>query len=146
MRKTYGHQQALKGVSFKVHRGEILALLGDNGAGKSTLVKIMSGVVTPDADSELRWEDNPVKLSSRHVAEVLGIETIFQDNALVDSMPIARNIFIGRELKNKLGLLRLTQMRQISASIIGTITGVGGSTVPINSSEACPAGRSKPWR
>jgi simple sugar transport system ATP-binding protein len=130
VRKTYGHHQALKGVSFQVRRGEILALLGDNGAGKSTLVKIMSGVVTPDADSELRWEDNPVTLSSRHDAELLGVETIFQDNALVDSMPIARNIFIGRELKNKLGLLRLTEMRQISASIITTITGVKGIDSP----------------
>jgi simple sugar transport system ATP-binding protein len=130
VRKTYGHNQALKGISFKVHRGEILALLGDNGAGKSTLVKVMSGVVIPDAESELRWEGNPVKLSSRHDAADLGVETIFQDNALVDSMTVARNIFTGRELKNKLGLLRLTEMRQISASIIGTITGVKGIDSP----------------
>jgi simple sugar transport system ATP-binding protein len=130
VRKTYGQNQALKGVSFKAHRGEILALLGDNGAGKSTLVKVMSGVVIPDAESELRWENKPVKLGSRHDAADLGIETIFQDNALVDSMTVARNIFTGRELKNKLGLLRLTEMRQVSASIITSITGVKGIDSP----------------
>jgi simple sugar transport system ATP-binding protein len=128
--KRFGSVHAVNWLSLDVPKGAIFALLGDNGAGKSTLVKIMSGVVTPDADSELRWEDNPVKLSSRHDAEVLGIETIFQDNALVDSMTVARNIFTGRELKNKIGLLRLTEMRQISASIIGTITGVKGIDSP----------------
>jgi simple sugar transport system ATP-binding protein len=128
--KTYGHNEALKGISFKAHRGEILALLGDNGAGKSTLVKVMSGVVTPDAQSEIRWEGNPVKLNTRHDAADLGIETIFQDNALVDSMTVFRNIFTGRELRNKLGLLRLTEMRQVSASIINSITGVRGIDSP----------------
>jgi simple sugar transport system ATP-binding protein len=130
VRKTYGQNEALKGISFKAHQGEILALLGDNGAGKSTLVKVMSGVVTPDAQSEIRWADNPVKLNTRQDAANLGIETIFQDNALVDSMTVFRNIFTGRELRNKIGLLRLTEMRQISASIINSITGVRGIDSP----------------
>jgi simple sugar transport system ATP-binding protein len=130
VRKTYGRNEALKGVSFKAYRGEILALLGDNGAGKSTLVKVMSGVVLPDAESEILWEDSLVKLDTRHDAADLGIETIFQDNALVDSMTVFRNIFTGRELKNQLGLLRLTEMRQVSASIIDSITGVKGIDSP----------------
>jgi simple sugar transport system ATP-binding protein len=130
VQKTYGHTKALNGVSFKAHRGEILALLGDNGAGKSTLVKAMSGVVIPDAGSQIRWEDKEVKLESRHDAADLGIETIFQDNALVDSMSVARNIFLGRELKNRFGLMRLTEMRQISANIISSITGVKGIDSP----------------
>jgi simple sugar transport system ATP-binding protein len=130
VRKTYGRNEALKGVSFKAYRGEILALLGDNGAGKSTLVKVMSGVVPPDAESEILWEDSLVKLETRHDAADLGVETIFQDNALVDSMTVFRNIFTGRELRNKLGLLRLTEMRQVSASIINSITGVRGIDSP----------------
>jgi simple sugar transport system ATP-binding protein len=130
VRKTYGRNEALKGVSFRAYRGEILALLGDNGAGKSTLVKVMSGVVPPDPDSEILWEDSPVQLDTRHDAADLGIETIFQDNALVDSMTVFRNIFTGRELRNKLGLLRLTEMRQVSASIINSITGVRGIDSP----------------
>ena len=97
VRKTYGQNKALNGVSFKAHRGEILALLGDNGAGKSTLVKTMSGVVSPDSGSKIKWEGTEVQFGSRHDAANLGIETIFQDNALVDSMTVARNIFLGRE-------------------------------------------------
>jgi simple sugar transport system ATP-binding protein len=130
VQKTYGQNKVLRGVSFTANRGEILALLGDNGAGKSTLVKAMSGVVAPDPGSHIRWEGREVKLDSRQDAADLGVETIFQDNALVDGMSVARNIFLGRELKNRFGLLRLTQMRQISASIISTITGVQGIDSP----------------
>jgi simple sugar transport system ATP-binding protein len=130
VKKTYGANQALKGVSFKAHRGEILALLGDNGAGKSTLVKTMSGVVSPDAGSVIKWEGKEVKFASRHDAAALGVETIFQDNALVDSMTVFRNIFLGRELKNQFGLMKMTQMRQISANIISSITGVKGIDSP----------------
>jgi simple sugar transport system ATP-binding protein len=130
VRKTYGQNEALKGVSFKAYRGEILALLGDNGAGKSTLVKTMSGVVIPDSGSEILWEDRPVNFQSRHDAANLGVETIFQDNALVDSMSVARNIFMGREMKNRFGLIRLTEMRRIAASIINSITGVKGIDSP----------------
>jgi simple sugar transport system ATP-binding protein len=128
--KTYGHSKALNGVSLRAQRGEILGLLGDNGAGKSTLVKTMSGVVVPDAGSEIYWEGNQVHLENRQDAAALGIETIFQDNALVDSLSVARNIFLGRELRNRFGLLRLTEMRQITASIISSITGVKGIDSP----------------
>jgi len=130
IKKTYGQNKALNGVSFAAHRGEILALLGDNGAGKSTLVKVMSGVVPPDPGSQIRWQGAGVELQSRHDAAELGIETIFQDNALVDSMTVARNIFLGRELRTRFGLLRMTEMRQIAASIISTITGVKGIDSP----------------
>jgi simple sugar transport system ATP-binding protein len=130
VKKTYGQNEALRGVSFKAYRGEILALLGDNGAGKSTLVKTMSGVVSPDSGSEILWENKSVKFESRHDAAALGVETIFQDNALVDSMSVARNIFMGREMRNKFGLIRLTEMRRIAASIINSITGVKGIDSP----------------
>src|SRR4051812_31211633 len=102
--KKYGRLTALRDVSLEIRPSEILALLGDNGAGKSTLIKIMSGVVQPD-DGAMYWNGKQVELQSRGDSVRLGIETIYQDAALVDSMSIARNIFVGRELTGPGGFL-----------------------------------------
>jgi simple sugar transport system ATP-binding protein len=129
IRRSFGHVEALCGVSFAVYPGEIIGLLGDNGAGKSTLIKILSGVVKPDS-GEIFWEGESVQLASRAESAELGIETIFQDTALVDSMSVARNIFLGRELWAPLGFMRHSEMRRISADIVKTITGVEGIDSP----------------
>src|SRR5947209_9425598 len=118
--KQYGLNKVLNEVSFHVGRAEIVALLGDNGAGKSTTVKTISGVVQPDSGT-LLWDGKPVALNSHTDAADLGIETIYQDSALVDSMTIARNIFMGRELVGPLGLMRLGEMRDIAAHVLRTI-------------------------
>src|SRR5438132_13843409 len=93
--KQYGLNKVLNNVSFYVGRAEIVALLGDNGAGKSTTVKTISGVVQPDSGA-LLWDGNPVALNSHTDAAELGIETMYQDAALVDSMACARNICMVR--------------------------------------------------
>ena len=109
--KTYGRASALNDVSFHVGRGEILGLLGDNGAGKSTLVKTMSGVVQPDSGSIL-WDGEPVRLRSRQDSADVGIEVIYQDAGLVNSLSIARNIFLGREPCWPGGFMRLRHHAQ----------------------------------
>src|ERR1700731_499195 len=83
--KQYGLNKVLNNVCFHVNRAEILALLGDNGAGKSTTVKTISGVVRPDSGA-LLWDGKPVELKAHTDAAELGIETIYQDSALVDAM------------------------------------------------------------
>ena len=95
-----GHVEALIGVDFEILPNEVVGLLGDNGAGKSTLIKIMSGVVRPDTGSFFR-NGTPIILNSRRQSEAAGIETIYQDIALVGSMSIMRNVFAGRELTNR---------------------------------------------
>jgi simple sugar transport system ATP-binding protein len=127
--KQYGLNKVLSEVSFDVGRAAILALLGDNGAGKSTLVKTMSGVVQPDSGT-LLWEGKPVELKAHTDAAELGIETIYQDSALVDSMTIARNIFMGRELVGPLGFMRLGEMREISSHVLRTIVAIEGIDSP----------------
>src|SRR5687767_4256916 len=92
--KYYGRVHALKGVDFTVHKNEVVGLLGDNGAGKSTLIKILSGVHTPDSGS-ISMNGKQVNIQSTNTAIRLGIETIFQDSALVPQLSIARNIFLG---------------------------------------------------
>ena len=72
----------------------MLALLGDNGAGKSTLIKILAGVVKPDA-GEIRLDGEPVRIESPHDARALGIETVFQDLALFDNTERGRQLLRG---------------------------------------------------
>jgi simple sugar transport system ATP-binding protein len=114
--KSFGRVRALRGASFTVHPGEVVALIGDNGAGKSTLVKTLSGVLVPD-DGEIRFEGRTVTIPDPHAARELGIETVYQDLALAPDLESSANLFLGREavrsgLLGKLGFLDKREMRR----------------------------------
>ncbi|BCP51830.1 sugar ABC transporter [Kaistia sp. 32K] len=94
--KSYGRIQALKDVDFSVRENEIVGLLGDNGAGKSTLIKVLSGAV-PSTGGDIYVRGKKVSIRSTTDAIANGIETIYQDSALVTQLSIARNLFLGRE-------------------------------------------------
>jgi simple sugar transport system ATP-binding protein len=94
--KYFGHVQALNDVTLTVRKNEIVGLLGDNGAGKSTLIKILSGALRPDS-GEIFMHGAKVKMRNTTDAIARGIETIYQDSALVVQLSIARNLFLGRE-------------------------------------------------
>jgi simple sugar transport system ATP-binding protein len=96
IKKAYGRVQALDGVNFVVQEKEIVGLLGDNGAGKSTLIKVLSGAV-PLTSGEIYVRGRKVEIRSTTDAIAQGIETIYQDSALVTQLSIARNLFLGRE-------------------------------------------------
>jgi ABC-type sugar transport system ATPase subunit len=95
--KHFGAVRALDGVSLSLFNGEVLGLLGDNGAGKSTLIKAIAGVHRLTA-GEILFRGKPVEMSSPAIAHKLGIETVFQDLALIPNLRVADNFFIGREL------------------------------------------------
>jgi simple sugar transport system ATP-binding protein len=138
--KHYGKMNALTEVDFSVKRAEIVGLLGDNGAGKSTLVKVMSGVVAPDGGT-LRWEGDDVEIRDRSESAALGIETIFQDSAVVGSMTVARNIFLGREPRNRWRLMDQERMRRIAADVITSIVGIEGIDSPDKLVESLSGGQ-----
>jgi simple sugar transport system ATP-binding protein len=94
--KYYGRVHALRNVSLSVKTSEVVGLLGDNGAGKSTLIKVLSGAV-PLTSGDIIIKGKKVELRSTADAIAHGIETIFQDSALVPQLSIARNLFLGRE-------------------------------------------------
>ncbi|MBX9458245.1 MAG: ATP-binding cassette domain-containing protein [Rhizobium sp.] len=94
--KFYGRVHALRDVSLRVMRGEVVGLLGDNGAGKSTLIKVLSGAV-PVTSGEIFVKGRKIEMHSTTDAISNGIETIYQDSALVPQLSIARNLFLGRE-------------------------------------------------
>lgn len=123
--KQYGPNTVLKDVSFTINKNEVVGLLGDNGAGKSTLVKIMSGVV-PMSSGEYFWAGNKVNNVNRAETERLGVETIFQDSALVPQMTISRNIFMGREMTNKFGFMKIRQMDEIASEILDSVVTIEG--------------------
>ena len=94
--KSYGNVQALRGATLTVNHHEIVGLVGDNGAGKSTLVKVLSGAVTANS-GEIFIRGEHLQFESTIDAIRHGIETIYQDSALVPELSIARNLFLGRE-------------------------------------------------
>ena len=94
--KSYGRIQALVGANLHVGESEIVGLLGDNGAGKSTLIKVLSGAV-PATSGDIYIRGKKIVMKSTTDAIAHGVETIYQDSALVPQLSIARNLFLGRE-------------------------------------------------
>jgi simple sugar transport system ATP-binding protein len=95
--RTFGSVTALRDVSFDVHSGEVLGLVGDNGAGKSTIIKIISGMF-PQSGGEVILEGTPRHWASPQQALAAGIETVYQDVGLAATLSITANIFLGREI------------------------------------------------
>jgi ABC-type sugar transport system ATPase subunit len=95
--KSFGAVVALQDVALQIPGGEITGLVGDNGAGKSTLIKIISGVLTPDS-GVIAFEGKAANFASPADARAQGIETVYQDLALVGNLSVWANLYLGREL------------------------------------------------
>jgi D-xylose transport system ATP-binding protein len=100
IKKNFGAIEALRGVSFSIGRGEVVALLGDNGAGKSTLVKIIAGGLEASGGKML-FEGREWVARSPAAAKGAGIETVYQDLSLCTNVDVVANFFMGREIVKK---------------------------------------------
>ncbi|HET7793616.1 MAG TPA: ATP-binding cassette domain-containing protein [Rhizobacter sp.] len=109
--KTFGGVRAVDGVSLQLHPGEVVAVLGHNGAGKSTLMKMLAGAYAMDG-GEVLVDGQPAHITSPSESQALGIETIYQTLALADNLDAVANLFLGRELVSRFGLIDDDRMEQ----------------------------------
>ena len=125
VRKSFGSVQALRGADFSIGEAEVVALMGDNGAGKSTLVKVLAGAVQRDS-GEVLLAGEAVNFGSPVEAREGGVETVYQDLALADTLDPAANLYLGRELRRpgllgRLGLLDDKEMRRRAAETFASL-------------------------
>ena len=122
--KRFGTVEALRGVNFQVRKGEVRALMGDNGAGKSTLIKVLTGVHTPTS-GQIIFDGEAVTINSPADARSLGIETCYQDLALIPLMSIWRNFFLGRELVTNIGPIKWLQRKEMAKQCQESLLDIG---------------------
>ncbi|MBN9357163.1 MAG: sugar ABC transporter ATP-binding protein [Herbaspirillum huttiense] len=120
IKKNFGPVTVLRGVDLQVRAGEVHALLGENGAGKSTLMKILCGIVTPDA-GEIRIDGQACRFASYHEAIAAGVGVVFQEFSLIPYLDAVDNMFLARELRSPLGLLQRAAMKRRAAQIIAQL-------------------------
>jgi D-xylose transport system ATP-binding protein len=126
--KHFGAIEALRGVSFDVNRGEVVALLGDNGAGKSTLVKIIAGGMSASA-GRIVFNGEERHFASPAEAKAAGIETVYQDLSLCTNVDVVANFFMGRELTRRIlgvPVLRERDMQEETAKALAA----AGTRIP----------------
>lgn len=128
--KSFGHVEALRGVSMNAYEGEVLAIVGDNGAGKSTLIKILSGVLHPDSGM-IRIDGREYHgLTSRKAIEE-GVSTVYQDLALGNTMDVTSNLFLGSEL-TRYGFLKKKKMNEEARRLLDDLDiQIPDVTVPV---------------
>jgi ribose transport system ATP-binding protein len=111
--KKFSGVRVLSNVSFEIRRGEIMGLIGENGAGKSTLIKIISGIYQPSSGI-LRLEGRETEIPDYITAKKLGIAIVPQEFNLINTLTVFENIFLGNEIRNKVGLLDKPKMRELA--------------------------------
>jgi simple sugar transport system ATP-binding protein len=126
--KSFGEVQALRGVDFQLGQNEVVGLLGDNGAGKSTLIKILTGYHQPTT-GEIYFNGKKVDNLTVPKARRLGVETVYQERALAELQTLWRNIFLGRELSNFLGIMDIKRMKEETYHLMTQSMGFTSSAV-----------------
>lgn len=117
---AFGGVKAVDDVSIDLHKGEVVGLLGHNGAGKSTLVKILSGAYQMDS-GEVRINGDKAVITNPRDARHYNIETLYQTLALADNLDASANLFLGRELVTRLGLVNDDKMEAEARKIMGRL-------------------------
>jgi simple sugar transport system ATP-binding protein len=120
--KRFGHIEALKDINLTLSPNEVLGLVGDNGAGKSTTVKILAGVYPPD-EGELIFQGKRVRWSDPREARAAGIEIVYQDLGLIQTMDLSRNFFLGKEPSK--GFMRFLDLKRMREEAIKGVKEIG---------------------
>ncbi len=120
IRVAFGGVHAVEDVTVTLNAGEVLGLVGGNGAGKSTLIRTLSGAHPADS-GQILISGQPVTIANPRDAKALGIETIYQTLALADNIDAAGNVFLGRELRTRLGSLDDAAMESATRNVMGRL-------------------------
>lgn len=118
--KRFGGATALNNVDFELAAGETHGLIGENGAGKSTLMKILSGVHQPD-EGEIRIRGEVVHFANPAEARARGIGMVYQELSLMPALTVAENVFLGRQLVNRMGMIDWPRMNREAASQLSAL-------------------------
>lgn len=124
--KSFPGVKALSNISFDIKLGEIHALCGENGAGKSTLIKVLTGAYMKD-EGQILIDGHEVQIRSTHHAMELGIACIYQELSIAPQLDVAKNMFIGKMIKNRFGLLDLRRLYQDTQEILDKYIHLGVS-------------------
>jgi len=130
--KSFGEVHALENINFHLGQNEVVGLLGDNGAGKSTLIKIITGFYQPTS-GEIYFNGEKVENLTVPKARELGVETVYQERALAELQSLWRNIFLGRELRTRFGLLDVNKMKDETHHLMTQSMGFTSAAVNPNS-------------
>jgi ABC-type sugar transport system ATPase subunit len=122
--KKFGRVQAIEDITLQLGRRQILALVGDNGAGKSTLIKIIAGALKKDS-GEILIDGEGVEFENPMHAKSLGIEVVYQDLSLINSLNVYQNLFLGRELQKRFGFIKVLDQRRMEQQSIEKLQTLG---------------------
>jgi D-xylose transport system ATP-binding protein len=114
-----------------IKKGAVTAIVGDNGAGKSTLIKCLSGLHTPTS-GDIRVNGKDVRISSPHDSREHGIETVYQDLAVIDTLTAAENLYLSRELRFGVWPVQLLRRRKMKQGAVEMMKRIGNTTLPVN--------------
>lgn len=129
--KYFGGVHALRGVDILVPKGQVTAIVGDNGAGKSTLIKLISGIYEPTS-GYISFDGQKVSITSPIVARNLGIETVYQDLAVLDTLTVAQNLFLSREIMTGIWPFRFLNTKKMNIGAQEMLARVGNTTLNLN--------------
>ncbi len=132
MSKSYGKVQAIRGIDLTVGFGEIVGLVGDNGAGKSTLIKILVGAIQANPGGRIFFKGREVTIEKPIDAINLGIESIYQESSLVNTLSIPRNLFLGREPVKHFGPFTYMDTAKMDAEAHALLKQIGIKRIDLN--------------
>ena len=126
LEKHFGGVQALRAVDMHMPKGQVTAIVGDNGAGKSTLIKTISGIHEPTTGS-IFFDGEEVKITSPLDARNLGIETVYQDLAVVDTLSVTENLYLSREIRTGIWPFRFLHEKKMAIGAEEMLSKVGNT-------------------
>jgi simple sugar transport system ATP-binding protein len=133
VQKYFGAVHALRDINLAIGRNEIVGLIGDNGAGKSTLIKTLTGVLKPSAGRIFVRDQEIPDGYSVGQAHAMSIETVYQDKSLGEKQPLWRNFFVGRQITDRWGFIRVREEKRIAQDILLNTIGFRGVGITVDS-------------